>query len=627
MCGIAGVYHFGERRDLFPGVVGAMTERMVARGPDDSGVWRDSTIELGHRRLAIVDLTEAGRQPMVSACERWVLCFNGEIYNHEDLAREVGLDRTAFRSTSDTEVLLEGWARLGADILPRLVGQFAFALYDRRERRLWLVRDRFGEKPLFHHGDATRLTFASSIEALLAAPWVSRELDREAARELVALRYVVSPRTVLRDVRKVPPGHLLRIDRGGVARERWYEIPARAERPRPLHEEDVERFNELLRSAVRRCRVSDVPVALFLSDGIDSRAIAAAGGGDLPSFSYRAHQGSVADDASYPEGHTFLDVSNEERLRDLDAAFAALTEPVGDGVALATWQLVRLTRDRAPVFLCGHGGDEVLGGYRLNRDLLTFRSMHALRALPAKVMRKIYGRALGEDGNVAEALRRVRAGSRAEVPAATRYLINRPLPVDDLRQLFGAGGRGESWEPGVDRLYDECADGATALDRIQSVMLHTFLTENLCSFADAAAMASSAEIRMPFLDRDLVDFVLTLPVSHRVGGSLRRTDTKRILRRWAHGRLPEDVIRRKKRGFASGRITHLLEADATGIRSRILGVPELREAMPGLEGWLARDVGEFRGAREGTYWALLALGVWFEWLGRERFRGSEVPTS
>lgn len=611
MCGIAGIFHFPPSPGPVPGVVAGMLGRMIARGPDGSGTWADGDVELGHRRLAILDLSEAGRQPMASACGRYVMSFNGEIYNHAELADEAGIARSELRSTCDTEVLVEAWARLGVAVLPRLAGQFAAAVYDRRERCLWLVRDRFGEKPLFHHSRPEGLTFASSISAMLAAPWIRKSLDPDALVEFMALRYVVSPRTVLQGIEKVPPGHLLRVDSTGTSLERWYRLPRPAAVRGGITRDDVEEFDHLLRRATRRARVSDVPVALFLSDGIDSHAIAAAAEDGLPSISYRAHEGSIDADVSYPDRHTFVEVSNDERLAELDPAFAALTEPVGDGVALATWQLVRRAREHATVFLCGHGGDEVLGGYRLNRDLLSMRTLHAVRGMPRGLLQSVFPRMLNRPEPVAEPIRRVRAATRDSMPAAVRYLIHRPLADADLRALFAGSGSVERWGATVDRLYESLGDEGSDLDRIQAVMLPTFLTENLCTFSDSAAMSSSAEIRMPYLDRDLVRFVMTRPPGHRARPLPFRTATKRLLRRWARGRLPEALIRRKKKGFASGRITHLLERDAPGVRSRILDVRDLREAMPGIEGWLSGATPTYRGAREGSHWAVLALAVWY----------------
>jgi len=606
MCGIAGIFHGPGSPGADASVVPAMLDRLRHRGPDGSGDWSEGEVELGHRRLAILDLTPAGRQPMESTSGRFVVTFNGEIYNHHEVQRELGL--THPRTRTDTEILVEAWERWGEAALPRFAGQFAFGIWDRRERRLTLARDRFGEKPLFWHEAGARLTFASTIAALLAAPWIRKSLDPRALLELVTIRYVVAPRTILAGISKVPPGHLMRVDARGREVVRWWSPPGSRGRATPR--DAVEQFDHLLRQATRRTLVSDVPVALFLSDGIDSHGIAAAGGDEVPSLSY------VADDRPMPQPprkgrHRTIRVTDEERLEDLAPALQGLTEPTGDGVAVATWQLVRAGRRDATVFLCGHGGDEIMGGYDLNKALFRLRLAHAARGLPAAWLRAPLDRALNGTEPFHERLRRLRRASRATTPDAARFIIHRPLRTEDLRALFGAGADLSGGLESVERLYSRLSDEHADLDRIQAVMLHTFVTENLMSFSDAVGMAWSAEIRMPYLDRDLVDFVLRLPPGQRAQAIPRRLRTKRLLRRWARGRLPEEIVTRRKRGFESGKMPQMLRSHGTAIRSRILDVDELRVALPGLEEWLDQDEATFKASREGTLWAILALAIWY----------------
>jgi asparagine synthase (glutamine-hydrolysing) len=605
MCGIAGIFHDGSRGEAAD-VVAAMLDRLRHRGPDGDGAWSDDGIDLGHRRLAILDLTPAGRQPMESACGRFVVTLNGEIYNHEDVRRELGLSR--LRTRTDTEILVEAWARRGEAALSSFVGQFAFAVWDREARRLTLARDRFGEKPLFYHESPSRVTFASTIAALLAAPWVSRSLDPDALLELVAIRYVVAPRTILAGIRKVPPGHLMRVDSRGREVVRWWAPPGSRGRSAPR--DVVDEFDQLLRQATKRCLVSDVPVALFLSDGIDSHAIAAAGGNEVPSLSYAADERPMEQPPAQRR-HRTIRVTDEERLEDLAPALESLSEPTGDGVAVATWQLVRAGRPDATVFLCGHGGDEIMGGYDLNKALFRLRLAHGLRALPASLLHAPLERTLHGMEPFEDRLRRLRRAGRAATPDAARFLIHKPLRAEDLRRIFGGSADLSGCLDSVERLYAACGDEHSDLDRIQAVMLQTFLTENLMSFSDAAGMAWSAEIRMPYLDRDLVEFVLRLPPDLRAEGKPQRLSTKRLLRRWAKGRLPEEIIRRRKRGFESGKMPQMLRAHGASIRSRILDVDELRRAMPGLEDWLDQDESVFIASREGTLWAILALAIWW----------------
>ena len=543
MCGIAGIYRFrGEGDDAV--VVGQMLKRLERRGPDDRGIEVLERVVLGTRRLAVLDLTSAGHQPMRGPSGRFVVTFNGEIYNYQELRRELGVEPDALRSTSDTEILLLAWERWGEEALHRFVGQFAFALYDTTEAKLWLARDRFGEKPLFHHGNSERLTFASSLEAMLQDPGTPPELDSAALAEYLTLRYVVSPRTVLREVQKVPPGHLLEVGPRGVIAERtWYtpRFRTRAAASPRSQGAIAEEFEELFTRACERCVVSDVPVALLLSDGIDSNAIRAALAerGHAPaSYTFRLRDTESRECPARVAGgggEIFdIEASTAERIERMDDALATLTEPVGDGALLATWMLIRGARERATVFLCGHGGDEVLGGYRLSQDRFRLAVLRRLASLPAPWLRGTFQRFLYGDEPLAQRRAALRHARPDEAPAAARYLIHRPLPSEHVRFLFGGALPGsEPYLAIVERLYAECDRDAADLDRMQEVMLRTFLSENILSFADSVAMDSSAELRMPFLDRDLVEFALSLPPGERVSRWPGRANTKLVLRGWA----------------------------------------------------------------------------------------------
>ncbi len=615
MCGITGIIRLsGHGDDL--AVVRAMNDRLIPRGPDDEGTHQEPAVTLGNRRLAIQDLSPAGHMPMTSASGRHVVTFNGEIYNHHELARELGLTEGDLRSSSDTEVLLHAWERWGEDALDRLVGQFAFAMLERATGRVWLARDRFGEKPLYYHHDGAALTFASSIPALVAAPWVPRELDPDVLPEYLTMRYVMAPRTVLRDVAKLEPGHVLSVAGGEIKKRQWYRPRFERAGRRRSRAALVEEFDALFTQASRRCLVSDVPVALFLSDGIDSNGIHQAlrrDGHDVPAYTFAPVPGTGAPDlgGTTAEGAIEVRVPADHRVEQMVPALASLTEPVGDGAALAVWLLVRGARKQATVFLCGHGGDEVLGGYRLSYDGFRLQQLKALSLLPAAWVEGTVERYVHGAESFAERWSRVRRMPAGRTGDAVRHLIHRPLQSPDLAQLLGPGADLTAGLATVDRVY-AASDGAHALDRIQEVLLHTFLSANLVSWADAVAMDASAELRLPFLDRDLVDFALGLSPRDRAVFWPGRTRTKRILRRWAHGRVDPAVIGRGKHGFPFGNLPQLLATDGDTLRGYILNAAPLRRALPGLEAWLDQPPARFGEPREGTLWALLALGIWCE---------------
>jgi asparagine synthase (glutamine-hydrolysing) len=623
MCGIAGIYRTNDDGAGDEGIVADMLDRLVRRGPDDSGIERCGKLTAGNRRLAILDLSPAGHQPMRSASGRYLITFNGEIYNYEDLLHELGIEKTRLRSGTDTEVILLAWERWGRQALERMVGQWAFALYDTQDHCLWLARDRFGEKPLFYHEGTEALVFASSISSLLQAPWVPRTLDPDALVEYLTMRYVMAPRTVIGGIKKLRGGHVLRAGPEGVHVERWYKPEFGGTHAHQRSRRQIlEEFDHLFAQATRRCLVSDVPVALLLSDGIDSNSIRASlrkQGRDIPSFTYTLRQqgSGLSSDTTIGNGDiTNLFVTPQDRLEQMVPALGSLTEPVGDGAALATWLLIKNARDRATVFLCGHGGDEVLGGYRLSQDRFRLAVLHALAHLPEGIIGKAVDRWVYGNEPIPTRRRAFRDATAHRIPAAARYIIHRPLPTRDLEELFAPNGVPRvPYLAAVDSLYGECRDSDTDIDRMQSVLLATFLSENILTFADSVAMDSSAELRMPFLDRDLVQFVLSLPSSARVSKWPGRANTKLVLRWWGADNLPHDVVARRKGHFPFGNLPELIASAQKDFCGWIVGSPAVRRALPSTERWLGHPPEYYRGPWEGTLWALLALGIWCDEVG------------
>jgi asparagine synthase (glutamine-hydrolysing) len=446
-------------------------------------------------------------------------------------------------------------------------------------------------------------------------------LDPGAAVEYLTLGYVVSPRTVLREARKVRAGHLLRVGPSGIESEhRWYSprFQAGGTSTRVSWAERVHTFDALFRRACARCTVSDVPVALLLSDGIDSNAVRVALAGHRPavrSFTFRPREAEFGTPPARLGGDAgeIIDIDGTASgcLDHMDGLFAALTEPVGDFAALATWMLIRAARDRATVFLCGHGGDEILAGYHLSQDRFRLAALRRLAALPEAWVRAPLERFLYGDEPLAHRRAALRAAPPQGAPAAARYLIHRPLLPGQVRAIFGDSRvASEPYLGTVRRLYADCATGSGDLDCMQEVMIRTFLSENILSFADSVAMDSSAELRMPFLDRDLAAFVLSLPPRQRVGLWPGRTNTKLVLRRWAATRLPREVVRRRKRPFQAGDASALLRRDRAGMERRVLESPAVRRTLPGLEAWL-REVWDNPCSRSsGALWNILTLSSW-----------------
>ncbi len=599
-----------------------MLAALERRGPDGVGRWEDPHVSLGHRRLAILDRSEAGAQPMVSASGRYVVSFNGEILNYRELCKQWGIDRAQLRSSSDTEVLLLAWERLGADAAHSFVGPFAFALYDKLEQRLWLVRDRLGERPLFYHQSADGLVFASTIEAVLQAPWISRELDAEALEEFVSLRYVLSPRTVIRGVKKLAPGQMLVVDATGLRTLQWWQpkfaSELHADHPMKPRERELE-FDRLLTQAVARCTVSDVPVGLLVSDGIDSNAIAfslTSIGHTTAKYTFRADQGDAPEPVTINgDDVTVVEASLTVRSGALNEALSDLSEPVGDGAALASWLLLREARKGATVFLLGHGGDEICGGYRLSQDRFRLAMLGRLARYHLRIGTAIYQRYTYGATDVEIRRAALAACDAKHVPAGARFIIHQPLPQQETVALCGNSGASQRYLSAIDRLYQECAAQSNDLERMQSVLIRGFLGEIILPFIDSVAMAHSVEGRMPFLDRDLVEFSLAAPSTARIGRWPGYTNTKKELRRWAKPRLDPSIVQRHKRSFPYGALRQLLAARPDHVLAPLLDSQPIRRALPGLEDWLAHPPDYYRGPRDGTLWALLSLAAWGERVG------------
>lgn len=615
MCGIAGAT-LTETPWL-----AEMVHRLHHRGPDDSGVWLDpdAGAGLGHARLSIIDLSPLGHQPMVSPCGRWVIAFNGEIYNYRQLRAELEAAGETFRSHSDTEVLLILLRRQGEAALPKLAGMFAFALWDRQERSLLLVRDRFGKKPLLYAPlPGGNLAFASEIRALAAAPGVDLTPDRQALSEYLACLYVPAPRTAFAGIRKLPPGGLLRWQAGGdVQVRRWWQ-PAYVGGRRPSVDEAVEEMLPLVRRAVLDRMVSDVPVGCFLSGGIDSSVIAALmaqelraqGGPPLKSFTMtfdaaaydeREAARAVADHVGGE--HTELPASASFAHR-LDAMCAAFGEPFGNPTALLIDDLSRMARQHVTVALVGDGGDEVFAGYpRYQGGLLAERYR---RAVPGPV-RSVAGMLAGlipESSSGRHSLRRAREFLQgARLPAAEMYAswVEYFDPAE-RRALLGL-----DYIPPrpLAELY-RTAPSAQALDAMQQTDLESFLPGNLLSYGDAMSMEHALETRMPFLDHRLAEAVADIaPEVRFVCGK------KTLLRGVAARLLPKEIVERPKLGF-NPPMGLWLRSDLKSMVDERLAPDRLRALGLNPEP-VARLIQEQRGGLRDHSLKVWALLVWEAW--------------
>ncbi|MBI2900668.1 MAG: asparagine synthase (glutamine-hydrolyzing) [Planctomycetes bacterium] len=523
MCGIAGIVGEGGGRD----VVARMTERMRMRGPDDGDVWAGPGAALGHRRLSILDLSPAGRQPMTSG--DLTIVFNGEIYNYRELRRDLP---GPFRSNSDTEVILHLFAREGEGCVAKLRGMFAFAIWDSRRRVLFAARDRLGIKPFLYAERPGAFAFASEIGALLeVAP---RDLDRTALADYFTYKYVPAPKTIYSTIRKLPPAHTLAYD-GRVRLSRYWSPDPAVTRSDP--DAALEELRPLLRECVVSHTLADVPVGVFLSGGIDSTAIVAhldrprtfTVGFDVGEHSEAPQARRVAE--HFRTEHREETVAAIEVEEALDAVPRMVGEPFGDSSAWPTHIVSRVARRDVKVALSGEGGDEVFSGYGWYRKWLEMRPQRAARAL-AGVLPPFSsaGRSLHRRG--ADDFERYAALLGVFTVRQKRALLAPEFIDRDYDPLwhFRAHWRGD----------------LDPVKRMQWADMHTFLPDDILVKADRASMAVSLEVRPPFLDHRLVEFALSLDSKLvREGG-----EGKRILRRLLRGVAPPEAFARPKKGFS-----------------------------------------------------------------------------
>lgn len=578
MCGLTGfVYGAGDAATL-ERIGRAMAGCIRHRGPDDEGVWVDpgAGLALAHRRLSIVDLSAAGHQPMLSASGRWVLAYNGEIYNHAELRKQLGSQGAApaWRGHSDTETLLaciEAWGVESA--LNACAGMFALALWDREERSLWLARDRLGEKPLYYGWQGGTLLFGSELKALRAHPAFEFDVDRGALAMLLRHNYIPAPYSIHGGIRKLPPGTLLRIrddDRDAEPRPYWslarVAEAGAAQAARMTDAEALDALEHRLGAAVRGQMMADVPLGALLSGGIDSSLITALMQANSPrpvrtftigfgeqDYDEATHARGVA--AHLGTEHTELRLGGRDALDLVPLLPGMYDEPFADSSQLPTHLVMRLARQHVTVALSGDGGDELFGGY--NRYFLGPKVWRRLGWMPGPV-REALGGALGAVSPAAINRMAARLGPRlgiAQPGDKVHKLASRLRGVRSLDDLYVA--LVSEWDDPAaividgrmpPNLLDRRGHWPRLADPVARMMALdglTFLPDDILAKVDRASMAVSLETRAPFLDRDVVEFAWSLPMSMK----LRDGQGKWLLRRLLDRHVPRHLIDRPKMGF------------------------------------------------------------------------------
>jgi len=613
MCGIAG---YVSERPFASGTLEAMTGRLVHRGPDAGGLFTEGPAHLGHRRLSIIDIAGSA-QPMASADGTLIVVFNGEIYNFQSLRAELAAAGYAFRTSGDTEVLLAGWRAWGADVVQRLRGMFAFALWDVRGQTLFAARDHLGVKPFHYAWDGATFVFGSEIKALLAHPAVSREVDPAALRLYLECQFIPAPHAVFSGIRKLPPGHTLRLAGGTLDVRRFW----RPDYSRKLDLDDAAATDALdreLRAAVAGMLIADVPVGAFVSGGVDSALTAAVmtdvRGAAIDTFNIgfegdvvSEHREAATVARHIGSRHHAVMLGPDDVLDAFDHWFDIFDEPFADQAALPTMLLAGHARRHVTVVLTGEGADEVFAGYANYRK---------------REREERYVRWLGHRASPVPALVRL-LPPRARKDRLLRSIAE-PLPrryrtipnvFDTLTQasllapsLLAATAAAPDVGDLAARAYDEC-NSDQYLDRLLHVDTRLWLPDDLLTKVDRATMAHSLEARVPYLDHRFVEFCARLDAKLKIRGRTHKYLLKRLAARY----LPPAIVDRGKQGF----VMPLTE----WLSGRLAGEVESHVLAGGLAGRgifragaLERLVGEHRSGRRrhaGRLWTLLILERWF----------------
>ncbi|MBM3233198.1 asparagine synthase (glutamine-hydrolyzing) [Candidatus Pacearchaeota archaeon] len=536
MCGITGFSW--EDKELLRN----MTQEIAHRGPDDFGYYTDKGISLGHRRLSILDLSRRGHQPMFNENKDIVVVFNGEIYNFPSLKEDLQKKRHKFASTSDTEVIIHGYEEYGLDICSKLKGMFAFALWDTKKKLLLLARDQIGEKPLYYSIMGKTIIFASEIKALLTHD-IARSVNMQALSDYLGLRFSPGEQTIFEGINKLRPGNYLVWKSGNASIKRYYSLPSQSN-----GKGDANQLRDMMEQVINERLMSDVPLGVFLSGGLDSSAIVSyvsRNVKDLNTFSIgfgdktdETHYAKLVSDKFQTKHHEIMS-SQDEILKNLPQVVWHLDEPLADPASLPLYVLSREVRRKVKVALSGEGGDEVFGGYIppnvLDKVRKVFSIPHPIRSVVAKTVVKPASSLFSYPHKQMILMAGDIIRSRNMVEGYKKLFY---LPFEPKEKKDTICSKNVRYETVFDDLLK---DKNSLYNGTYQYYLNHWLPEDLLMKTDKTGMAHALEIRAPFLDKNLIDFSLRLDRRYKHDRALFRQTVKEIL--------PKEVLRRKKQGF------------------------------------------------------------------------------
>lgn len=632
MCGIVGLASLNPNTSQNKAdemLLRKMCAKIQHRGPDAEGVFVSKSIALGMRRLAIIDLSSTGEQPVFNEDKSVAVVMNGEIYNFQELRRDLEKRGHEFRGHSDTETLPHLYEEHGAAFVEKLRGMFAFALWDARRKRLFLARDRFGEKPLYYGVFDGKLIFASELKALAAHPAVKTRLNLNALRQFLAFDYVPAPNSIYENIYKLPAAHSLTLENGEIKIERYWNLSFKKRTPAPSVEEAVEELRDLLADAVKSQLVSDVPLGVLLSGGVDSSSVTAFAqkfsdkpvktfsiGFDESSFDESAYARQVAKHLGTEHYEDRLSV---EKAADLLPEISAwLDEPMSDASILPTFLLARFVRQHVTVALGGDGGDEIFAGYPMYRaHKLAAKYERIPGFLRKNLIERVVNNLPAGTGNMSFDFKAKRfVNSVAEGDLVKRHHSffgsfttkeQENLLTDAVKAQNGADVYEEA------RHWFDVCDADNLTEKMQFLDQKFYLAEDILTKVDRAAMAVSLETRAPFLDYRVAEFAASLPENYKLNGG----KTKFILKKAVAPLLPETILKRPKKGFGIP-VAKWLKTKLNPLARDLLSAERLKKQglfNPAFVEKLLVEHEQGKANHYKTLWTLIIFQLWTENFG------------
>ena len=615
MCGICG-FNWNDEA-----LIRRMNDQLAHRGPDQDGVFCTDQVSLGHRRLSIIDLSEHGRQPMFNEDKTLCLVFNGEIYNFQELRDTLSGKGHSFSSNSDSEVILHAYEEYGTGVLDKLRGMFAFALYDSKDNTLFLARDRIGIKPLYYYHKNNRLVFASEIKAILEDRAVERRLNHQALYDYLGFEFVPAPATMFEDIYKLPAGHYLMLRNGELEVKQYWDLSFARNRNELGYDGSVERLRELLDYSVKSHLISDVPLGVFLSGGLDSSAIVAMMrrhiSGPLKTFTigYADKTFSELDYAAqvaeyFETDHQVL-MLDDIRPEYVEKTLWHLDEPMTDLSTVPLYLLCKQARQHVTVCLSGEGADESFAGYdRFKASKLNL----FFRTLPGPIRKQLVGRLINllpdqpQKKGAINMLKRFVEG--ANLPPEGHHLRWQYFANEEQNnRLFNEHFKGQVlFDPfRIVREYSERCDATDRINREIYLDMRYMMTDSVLMKVDKMSMASSLEVRVPLLDHVLVEFLASLPGNWKLKGM----KTKYIFRSALNGLLPDNIVNRGKQGYSLP-VKHLLRGEMKSYMVSLLNdSPVIRENMDiDYVNHLIREHSDMVHNHNHVLWALINVAIW-----------------